>query len=344
MMAVKLLTRIKQCFLLSLSMVLFTLPKSVMAMTSADSVIAPTQNKALYGFLGAISNNRHEHDKAWGAEYIQSLGKVPAISISYLNEGHFNHHFRDGIAVQFLARFYPLTHVVLSAGAGPYFYSDTIFYNDKTNYINSQKLALNYSLAVTYSGFNPVLIKLGFNHVQAFNSINTNTFLLGLGYQLGATKTSTLHADVTSKYLNNEITALLGQTTVNSVHNEHSMAYEIEYRRSLMPYLEGSLNWLDEGSNPLYRRNGVAADIWLSHRFFADHIKFAIGLGPYVTFLNRQISKNKTVTKKTLAGLLSVNVDYYINSQWFINGTFNRVVTTYDRNSDMFLLGLGCRF
>lgn len=334
----KLLIKIKYYIFSVLAVFLFSLTANVIA----DSLTIPKEE--LFGFLGSISNNRHEHDKAWGAEYIQSFGRIPAISVAYLNEGHFDNHFRDGIALQFLVRFYPLTNTILSAGIGPYFYSDTVFYDDKTNYANRHRIALNYSLAATYDGFNPVLLKLGFNHVQAFNSINTNTFLFGLGYQLDGAKTPTTHVDMADNDFKNQITALLGQTTVNSTNNEHSIAYEIEYRRHLMPYVDVSLNWLDEGSNKMFHRNGIATEIWLTNRFFGDSFKLALGIGPYLAFTNRQKYENDFINKKALSGIVSIDADYFINSRWLVNATWNRIVTSYNRDTDMFLLGLGYRF
>src|SRR5438067_1668583 len=83
------------------------------------------QELSLFG--GAVeASGSGDHSYAWAFDYRHGLGEHAAVTFSWLNEGHFTHHHRDGHTVQLWARTSILgRRITLAAGAGPYLYYDT---------------------------------------------------------------------------------------------------------------------------------------------------------------------------------------------------------------------------
>lgn len=81
---------------------------------------------SLLGGYGA-TNNPVQKASAWQLEYMEGLSEHFALSLSYLNQGHFIEHHRDGNAVNLWVRTNRLhRQLSLAAGAGGVFYYDTI--------------------------------------------------------------------------------------------------------------------------------------------------------------------------------------------------------------------------
>jgi hypothetical protein len=101
-------------------------------------IAAPAQAKEFNVFGGFLQNTAdHEHTYTWQLEYRQQFQENFAFSITYLNEGAFPVHSRDGHAAQLWARL-PLAdnRLALGLGAGPYFYYDTIPYSSSGYSLN----------------------------------------------------------------------------------------------------------------------------------------------------------------------------------------------------------------
>jgi hypothetical protein len=80
-------------------------------------------------FLGGYgaTNNPVESTGAWQVRYMEGLGEHFAYSLSYVNQGHFISHHRDGTAATLWFRTNQMDgQLSLGAGAGPIFYYDTI--------------------------------------------------------------------------------------------------------------------------------------------------------------------------------------------------------------------------
>ena len=75
---------------------------------------------------------------SWAFDYQEGLSPHTALGFTWYNEGHIPNHHRDGQAVQFWGRV-PLANrrLVLSAGAGPYRYFDTVPAAEGRGYSNT---------------------------------------------------------------------------------------------------------------------------------------------------------------------------------------------------------------
>jgi len=303
---------------------------------STMSSVAGAQEFALYG--GALFSE-HDHSYSWAMDYTEGFGKYLAGSVTWLNEGHVPGHHRDGQLVQIWGRL-PLAQrrLVLALGIGPYRYYDTE--QEGMGYSNSHGWGFVYSARATWYSSQRWTANLQVNRVQVPGEMSNTAVMLGVGYQLdapGGTGARDFALPRDHKVTNNEVDLMAGTSILNSLDSQHSFAGEIEYRRGLTNFLDGSLGYLYEGSH----RNGVAAQLWLTRAFFSDRLSLGIGAGPYAAVHQSALGNSGD---GILSALVSVSASYRITPHWAARVTWNRVMTRYDRDTDTILGGIGYRF
>ncbi|MGA8181521.1 MAG: hypothetical protein WB792_15780 [Desulfobacterales bacterium] len=298
--------------------------------------------------LGGIIRDTSMSDFSYtySVEYKQELGEYTAASLSYLNEGHLPDHHRDGIALQMWGHTKPMRrHFVLAAGLGPYYYYDTDLAGRGASFRDDHGLGAMFSIAGLWYTKSPWVIQLRTNFIKT-NNIDTYSAMLGVGYRLDyqqkhVSSSGVQHAP--EKTRNNEIAVLIGQTIVNSRSSPKSTAQSIEYRRRITSYLEWTVALLNEGDNRLIRRNGLISQAWLVRDFFDEHLSLGAGFGPYV-LIDRYRSPDNNESEETLAGIVTLSASYRFTPTWLIRLSWNRIATTYNRDTDVFLIGPGFRF
>ena len=135
-----------------------------------------------------------------------------------------------------------------------------------------------------------------------------------------------------------EVVVTAGQTIVNSFESQNSAAKSVEYRYGFTPVLRGSLAWMNEGDARLIRRNGVVAQAWFEPGFYGDRFTLGLGYGAYLAVDSYHADRHE------VQGILSTTFSYHLARGWLGRVTWHRIVSTYDRDSDIILLGLGYRF
>ncbi|MFA4915653.1 MAG: hypothetical protein WC560_03145 [Syntrophales bacterium] len=146
---------------------------------------------------------------------------------------------------------------------------------------------------------------------------------------------------------NNELTLFLGQTIVNNPGSPKSPAWSVEYRRGLLPCLDVTAAWLNEGDNELIRRNGAITQLWLVRGFLDNHLALGGGFGAYIAVDKRRDSYPDEGGSAFASGIMSVTAslrDISFNPNLTVRFVMNRIVTSYSKDTDSFLLGLGYRF
>lgn len=321
----------------------------LMAGLAASVVSGRTQELYLLG--GEVGHaDTHDYTTAWEGEYFKGLSDHFAASISYLNEGHLPLHHRDGESLQLWARSHLFERrLSLAVGAGPYYYFDTA----KTvsgSFTDDHGFGGLISLTATWTKESRWLLQLRTNYVTTSNNFDTWSALAGIGYQLeapsalGAQTTTPPQHDKHDKTTQNEITAFLGRSVVNSFDSEHALATSVEYRRGLLPYLDWTAAYLFEGDSRLIRRNGVTTQLWAVREFFADRLALGVGGGAYFAVDHNKNSPINTDHDGFLSAIFSFTASYRFHPHWQARATWNRVVTNYDRDTDIFFGGLGYRF
>jgi len=299
---------------------------------------------ALGGWLRA--NVPSESAYAWGFTYLQALDAHNGLSYSWLNEGHVRDNHRDGLALQYWWRTaLPDRHLSLGAGVGAYYYFDTIAGADDKPYIDGHGWGPIFSLTATWYTDKRLFYQLRLNQILAAHSYNTFSAMFGIGYELDAPKASGPLAGGSSDSASsgNQITLMSGYTEVNSLRSPGAFAYGVEYRHGFGPYFDGTISWIHEGHTALNTRAGAAAQLWLRRSFLADRLALGVGVGPYYA-TDTHLIRGGTDTGGKVSLLLTMSASYAFAKHWFARVSWNRVMTSYDKDSDIYLGGVGYRF
>lgn len=300
--------------------------------------------------LGGIAQDAaiSEHSGSWQLEYNEGLGEHFAYSISYLNEGHLLAHHRDGHTVQLWTRATLLDRrLSLAAGAGPFYYFDTVAAKAGASYANDHGWGANFSLAATWYTADRWLLQFRSNFIETGSGLDTISALVGIGYQLEAPTAPgprPFALPQTEKTTNNELTVYFGRAIVNSFRSEQSFATAIEYRRKLLPFVDGSVSWIYEGDKRLTRRNGVSTQLWAAKDFFAEQLAIGIGAGAYFSVDNYRNSADNHEKTRSVSGIVTMSASYRFHPHWNLRTSWNRIVTNYDRDTDVILGGIGYRY
>lgn len=310
---------------------------------------APATAGELFGLGGGMRSMNAETDVSsysWQLEYREELNDYLAASLSYLNEGHVPAHHRDGNALQlWLKRDVLDRRLSLSTGIGPYFFFDTTTPSADGSYTNEHDLGGIFSFAAIWQTDTPWLFQLRTNWVKTFGSMDSVSALAGIGYQLDAPKppkTPDFPAEFRGKATDNEITLFIGRTIANSFKSEHSTSFSIEYRLRLLRYLEGTVSWLYEGDNRLIRRDGLASQIWAVKDFLDDRMALGFGAGAYFS-IDQQAGHHQD-GDRIISAIATLTASYRPDPHWSLRTSWNRIVTNYDRDTDVIMGGIGYRF
>jgi hypothetical protein len=301
----------------------------------------------LGGLLPETSTERSSY--TWQVDYRQDFYRNFAGSIAYINEGHLRRHHRDGTAFEAWGRL-PLLQdrFAIALGLGGYYFYDTqpLPGGDTANIHGTSPI---YSLSVTAYLSGRWYYRLMFNRITPAHQINVNTMTVGAGFWFGQDKKPTPgklgdapneEAFVTG----NELTVFGGQSIVNTFLNQKSLAYAGEYRRGVFPHVDWTGSAIYEGDPKIVRRSGLASQLWAVNTFFNDRITVSAGLGPYI-FLDRKHPANAgSKNPASIAPLASLTFSVRLSEHWVIRTVFDRVTSNYNRDSDIFLVGLGYRW
>ena len=308
----------------------------------------PAQELTLLG--GIVNHSNFEQTSyAWQVDYRQNFHRNFAASIAYINEGHIPGHHRDGTAWQAWARL-PLfeDRIAISLGAGGYYFFDTqpLPGGDTANVHGTAPI---YSLSATGYLSNRWFYRLMVNRISPAHQIEVTTMAVGAGFWFGRDKKPTPGklGDAPDEYAyvtENELTVFGGQSIVNTFLSQKSRAYAGEYRRGIAPHIDWTASAIYEGDPLIIRRSGLATQVWAVNTFFNDRIAVGAGLGPYVFLDHKHPASAGKKNPAAVAPLASLTFSVRLSEHWIMRMVFDRVTSTYNRDSDIFLLGLGYRW
>ena len=301
----------------------------------------------IYGLAGALQADSPDgRTYAWLISYQQELGKHLAASFTWQNEGHLQNHHRDGHSLQLWGKtraFSP--RLTLAAGIGPYRYYDTTVASSSStsDYSNAHGYGVLYSATATWSTSGRWLYQARLDHVETKKSIDTTELVVGVGYKLDKDAASVYRGSESSPGAKrDEVTLLAGATVVNSLNSDrdNAIAASIEYRHAFGPVLRGSIAWLNEGDPNLVGRYGIVAQGWYEPSFSGDRFTLGVGLGLYIAVDEEREGDHDAFA----AGIFTMTASYRIGRDWTARFSWNRVLSSYDRDTDIVLFGAGYRF
>lgn len=296
--------------------------------------------------LGGVqrTSSLGETTYAWSGEYAHNLSDHVFLSYTYLNEGHVSDHHRDGHSGQLWYRLLSDSRRFdLAIGAGPYRYYDTTSDHSSGEAIDEHGWGALLSVAAHWYVNAPWVVQLRYNRAQTGSSINTDTLLLGVGWQFdsaaraGPVVPATSYGFATDE--RNELTVFAGHSIVNNFQSPKGVAWVVEYRRNLTPYIDVSGSFVDEGDAEVIKRRGLAAQAWIARRFLDQRASLGLGVGPY--FARDQ---DETDVKTRVLGLLTMSASYRFYPRWDVRASWYRTLTTYSRDTDIIVLGIGRSF
>jgi len=298
----------------------------------------------LGGMLPAT--NSQKSSPIWQLDYRQELYPNLAASVAYINDGHLTDHHRDGTAFEGWAEL-PLfqNRLTLAAGAGAYWFYDTESLPGGAS-ADVHGTAPVFSLSATAYLSDRWFCRVNYNYINPAHDFAENSLTVGVGFWFGQDKKPTPGAlgdapDEKGHLTDNELTVFGGQSIVNTFLSEQARAYAVEYRRGVLPHVDWTLSGIYEGDPEIVRRSGIATQGWLVNTFFDDRVSVGVGLGPYVYLDKKHPADAGRLSPAAVAPLVSFTVATQLSEHWLVRMVFDRVTTNYNRDSDIFLLGLG---
>lgn len=316
------------------------------ALTIVLLVLAsPVAAQELYVLGGyGIDSNPNRKAGAYQVQYLEGLGEHFAFSLSYLNQGHFPEHHRDGNSLNLWLRTNQLhRQLSLAAGVGVMYYYDTTHPPAGEPSADKHGLASMYSLSATWYTESRFLFQFQTYWVKANASFDTLSALVGIGYQFEAPSSPGPLAKAppqTKRTTENELTILGGESIVNVPGDGHSQAISLEYRRGIWKFVEMTAAVLYEGRSTLCDRYGLTTQLWLARPFFDDHVALGIGYGPYFAVDRRRPGDNEVF----IPTIFTSSASFRLTPHWHLRTSWSRVITNYSRDSDLFMGGIGYRF
>jgi len=273
--------------------------------------------------------------------YAHDIAPNLAAGFSYVNEGHVTGHHRDGVAAQLWLQGETAPGLQLGVAAGPYQYFDTTLAETADGFHDAHGTGAQYSAAATWrSRGSRLFVRARVDRIEAHGTPDSTQLLVGVGYRLD--QDGSLVANSSGKAWrrenNDELVAYAGQTIVNSFESQGNAAYAAEYRRALGPVARVSAMWMKEGDARLIRRDGVIAQGWLEPSFDDDRWTLGLGLGAYFA-VDRYRREPRHVSP-----VIGVTASCNLSRHWSARLNGYRVISNYDRDSDILVAGVGYRF
>jgi hypothetical protein len=228
------------------------------------------------------------------------------------------------------------------AGFGPYYYFDTTRGNgSQDEYRNDHGWGQLMSVNAIYHLHSRAYVEARLSHTHGITSHDSSMLMVGLGYELGSVPRAIRLENADSG--DNLLMLLAGRSIVNSLKSETSTSTGLEYRRTFTPNIEGSVILVNEGKVDAAERKGVAAQVWLL-RPFTERTVLEMGGGAYA--MRDQLDRTDPHAEREnhVAPIVSIGMRYRLDDRWRVQLTWSRVITSYARDSDVFLLGAGLAY
>jgi hypothetical protein len=334
-----------------------SLASSSSAIAGGSSGNDPYPDEISYFGERVYSLRKWPPDWGWGISYFRTVAPHLAWSLAYLNDAHFPGHHRDGVAAEGWFTFIPYpSPLTLSAGVGTFYYYDTVFAENSAGYADAHGWAWLGSVRATLqprswqhmSVLRHMYVEARVDYTSPSKSIETTSFGLGLGYRGNSDDPAAVAGGHGSGDLN-EVVASYYKTVTNSFNSgsHQAGAGALDYRRTLsdeskvLSEIRLSVGYLYEGDTQLIRRSGATAEVWGEPSFGSGRWSIGAGIGFYSA-----IDKYRPSPGRHVSGIVSTTMSYhpFDASGLDLRFIWHRIVTDYNRDTDVVLFGLGYRF
>jgi hypothetical protein len=294
------------------------------------------------------SLNQWPRSSAWGISYRKTFLSCFAASMAYLNDGHFPGHHRDGVAIEGWVPldFHILSRpVALSVGAGPFYYYDTVFAQNTGGYADAHAWTWLASADLIVQPFlsgpwSHLILEARIDHTSPAKSIETTSIGAAIGYR-GISDFDLGQRSDGGSLPPDEVVASYWKTVTNSFNSgsHQAPAESVMYLRRFGGEFGLSAAVLNEGDTELIRRNGVIAEGWAEPTFGSGLFSIGAGFGFYSA-----IDKYRPSPGRHVSDVVSATVSVCLPKNFAMRFLWHRIVTDYNRDTDVVLWGLAYRF
>jgi len=88
----------------------------------------------------------------------------------------------------------------------------------------------------------------------------------------------------------------------------------------------------------------MISELWLTNSFFGDRLFFSLGARPYLMVDRQKRDMNEEDERPRFAGIITMSGAYEFCPPWVVRISWHRAVTGYNKDTDIFLAGIGVRF
>ena len=287
-------------------------------------IVANAYTGDAYILRGSLKGDTSE--KTWSVQggFNHALNSKFGIGAMYLNEGHLTNHHRDGFGFQ--AFYYKdIGSFQFQLGAGPYLSLDNT--NVATGErLNEKHFGVISSAAVKWYPTNSYWhLRVQYNNVYMPNTFNTRSILVGLGSDFTRRTTEMSTA---------QWTVWVGRSRTNVTESTGATAAQVEMKQPINDHVSYSISGIMEGNTGVANRRGVAAQLWLDAH--SSNWTYSAGAGPYLAY--------DPYNTTHVSAIASMRVQRNIGMGTAVGFNFNRVITSYHRDEDMFMFGISKRF
>jgi hypothetical protein len=289
-------------------------------------------------FCGRLKGTQSTHavTLSCGVNLSYGITEWFAMSGVYVNEGHPENHHRDGFAVQ-PGWYKDFGDWRVQFATGPYYSMDTTRRPDGT-LLNDKHLGVLSSVALKWHPEGGKwYVGVGYNNVWMPNNLNSNSEVLFVGTDIGREVGNEGDRSDSKR----SIGLWIGPGNNNNPGSKVKTAGQLEFPILFTEHggyaTSASIAGLYEGNTTLTDRMGVMAQAW-AHLTFTKWTLSAGG-GPY---LERDELREERATN--ILAVVSLRATRQLTRKTTVGFNFNRVLSFYHKDADIFLVGIQREF
>ena len=302
---------------------------------------APVHGQEL-SLLSGATQSQADATYSWQLEFYQPLHRRLAVSLSWLNEGHFPEHHRDGVMGQAWLQMPRSRAWRFAVGAGPYVYFDTEPSDDRRGYGDHHGIGAALSGAIWWQVARAWSVQLRLNAILAQGDIDTRSIMLGATYQLTSLRLRSAFAHQSDGALppdeRQQLTVFAGRSTLNSLGSREWTTYGADYQYAFNSWFgAGALAIIDPGSRA--SQDSVGMQLRLFHRLDGSPLTLTIGIGGDI-----KVTAPGWHHADPVEGLLLMRAGWNLTRRLSLEASWYRSFTHDDHDLDIITGGLGWRF
>jgi hypothetical protein len=300
----------------------------------------------------SYSTSEHESSLFYKIEYRAMLYDGFAAAFDYVNEGHFTGHHPDGYGLQLSYQHrFPIDYrLYLAGGIGAFYYFDTITPAGGQS-TDAHGLAPMFTLSLRGQVWKWKKLDwvLSADSIDPAHDVKDQLLSLGLAYWLSDPSGPGLfdrpQGDSTSASSGrNELSVYGVLSVINISGNPNAFGVSAEYRYVFARSVEGTIAYMYEGDPRVARRSGVTVQLWPVRHDVSSGFEVGAGFGAYVFVDKKHQPIPGQITTAAVAPVVSLMLSHALYSHFFARAIWDRVVSNYSRDADIWRVGVGLTF